>query len=100
MNCPISDRFISYSDAKADLVIYFTIGPYYLNKRLRLQPWRLANWLKGSRFKGSEVDFTATLINEIKGKGKKRDGNNPEPGTPWPRPDFTLLNYLDSYLGT
>jgi hypothetical protein len=38
-------------------------------------------WLKGSRFKGSEVDFTATLTNEIDGKGKKRDGINPEPGT-------------------
>ena len=25
---------------------------------------------------------------------------NPERWTPWPRPDFTLLNYLDSYLGT
>jgi hypothetical protein len=41
----------------------------------------LGFWLKGSRFKGSEVDFTATLTNEIKGKGKKRDGINPEPGT-------------------
>jgi len=24
---------------------------------------------------------------------------NSERWTPWPRPDFTLLNYLDSYLG-
>ncbi len=41
----------------------------------------LCFWLKGSRFKGSEVDFPATLTNQINGKGKKRDGINPEPGT-------------------
>jgi hypothetical protein len=42
----------------------------------------LGFWLKGSRFKGSEVDFTATLTNEINGKEKKRDGINPEPLNP------------------
>jgi hypothetical protein len=31
-------------------------------------------WLKGSRFKGSEVDFTATSTNEINGKGKSSMG--------------------------
>ncbi len=41
----------------------------------------LGIWLKGSRFKGSEVDFNATLTYEINGKGKKLDGINPEPGT-------------------
>jgi hypothetical protein len=34
----------------------------------------LGFWLKGSRFKGSEVDFTATLTNEINGKGKSAMG--------------------------
>jgi hypothetical protein len=38
-------------------------------------------WLKGSRFKGSEVDLAATLTNEINGKRKKGDAINPEPGT-------------------
>ncbi len=42
----------------------------------------LDDWLKGSRFKGSEVDFHATLINEINGKRKKCDGINPEPFNP------------------
>jgi len=29
---------------------------------------------------GSKVDFTVTLPNEIKGKEKKREAINPEPG--------------------
>jgi hypothetical protein len=37
----------------------------------------LGIWLKGSRFKGSEVEFTTTLTNKIAGKGKKLDGINP-----------------------
>ena len=41
----------------------------------------LGNWLKGSRFKGSEVDSPVTLLNHINGKGKKRKAINPEPGT-------------------
>jgi hypothetical protein len=56
----------------------------------------LANWLKGSRFKGSEVDFTATLINEIKGKGKERDGNNPEPLNP-DRPNLQFKGKIAVY---
>ena len=40
------------------------------------------NGLKGSRFKGSEVDFNATLAYEFDGKGKKLDGINPEPLNP------------------
>ncbi len=49
-----------------------------LNLRRNNLSCSLGFWLKGSRFKGSEVDFTATLTNEINGKGKKRDGVNPE----------------------
>ncbi len=41
----------------------------------------LGDRLKGSRFKGSEVDFPVTLTNEINGKEKKREAINPEPGT-------------------
>ena len=41
----------------------------------------LGNWLKGSRFKGSEVDLLVTLSNNNKGKGKNRETINPEPGT-------------------
>ena len=49
-----------------------------MDKRLRLQA---RNWLKGSRFKSSEVDFPVTLTYEINGKEKKREAINPEPGT-------------------
>ena len=40
-------------------------------------------WLKGSRFKGSEVDSPVTLTKEINGKEKsaKRLTLNREPGT-------------------
>ena len=43
----------------------------------------LGFWLKGSRFKGSEVDSPVTLTKEINGKEKsaKRLILNREPGT-------------------
>ena len=66
---------------KINAVISLAIGPYYLDKRLRLQPRRLLERFKVQRFKGSEVDFPARLTNEINDKRKKRDGINPEPGT-------------------
>ena len=46
-----------------------------LDKRFRFQPRRLVN-----KTHGSKVDFTVTLPNEIKGKEKKREAINPEPG--------------------
>ena len=41
----------------------------------------LSSSLKGSGFKGSEVDFPVTLTNEIYGKGKQRKAIIPELGT-------------------
>jgi hypothetical protein len=64
--------------------IALTIEPYYLDKWFRLQPWRMVK-----RFKGSDVDFSATLTNEIDGEKKKRDGISPEPFNP-DRPNVQL----------
>ena len=50
----------------------------------------LGDWLKGSRFKGSEVDFPVTLANGINGKGKKREAINPEPYDP-DRPNVQFI---------